>query len=130
MSENLDLVRSIYAAWERGDYSSVAWAHPDIEFVGIDGPEAGSWRGLTKLGEGWSGFLGTWDTYRTEADEYRELDDGRVLVLMRGLGRGKTTGMDVHHNGATVFSIREGKVGSLVIYWERERAFDDLGLAE
>src|SRR5438067_1764773 len=39
-------VQSIYTAWERGDYSSAAWAHPEIETVMADGPTPGIWTGV------------------------------------------------------------------------------------
>src|SRR5215208_2900936 len=44
-SANVDLMHSIYAAWERGDYGSAEWADPEIEHVVADGPTPGSWRG-------------------------------------------------------------------------------------
>jgi hypothetical protein len=30
--ENVDLLRSVLAAWERGDYSSTEWADHEIDY--------------------------------------------------------------------------------------------------
>lgn len=131
MSENLALVRSIYAGWERGDFTSVAWAHPEIEYVVVDGPSPGRWRGLPRVEEAWRDALSAWNDWRIEADEYRELDDERVLVLIHRTGRGKTSGLEMGQfltNGANLFHVRDGKVTRIVNYYERERVFADLGL--
>ncbi len=95
MSENLNLVRSIYAAWERGDFSSAEWAHRDIECVFAGGPDPGSWTGLTGMSEGMRSWISAWEEFRVEAEEYRELDEERVLVLVQLSGRGKTSGLEI-----------------------------------
>jgi hypothetical protein len=131
--ENVQLLRSIYADWGRGDFSSAEWAHPEIEFVVADAIDAGSWTGLAAMAQAWRDWLDTWEQYRVEVDEYRELDDERVLVLMLHCGRGKSSGLDVGRTkraGANVFHVSDGSVTRLVLYWDRERALADLGLSE
>ena len=134
MSENLDLVRSILADWERGDFSSAEWAHPEIEFVIADfGPLVGSTKGLAGMAETWRTFLGAWEHYRSEVDEYRELDDERVLVLLHIIGRGKSSGVQlgqVRTKAANLFHVRGGKVTRLVIWADQERGLADLALSE
>ena len=80
--------------------------------------------------------MSTWRDYRVEVDEYldeyREPDGERVLVLNRFSGRGKTSGMEIGQmltKPANVFYIRDDKVTRLVLYWNREAALADLGLA-
>jgi ketosteroid isomerase-like protein len=131
-SANVELVRSIYAAWECGDFSSTAWAHPEIEFVYVGGPSTGSWKGLPGMAEGFRDWFGAWEGVRVQAEEYRELDSERVLVLFRPSGRGKTSGVELGQmraRGASLFHIRDGKVTRLVNYLDREHALADLRLA-
>jgi ketosteroid isomerase-like protein len=131
MSENLDLVRSIYASWERGDFNSAEWAHPDIEYVIADGPTPGHWSGHAGLWEGFQSFASAWDELQVEATEYRELDNEHVLVVTRLSGRGKTSGMELEQiqaRGADMLHLRGGKVTKFVLHHDRERALAELGL--
>jgi hypothetical protein len=136
MSENLDLVHSIGECLERGDFFSWAqWgADPEIEWVIADGPEPSSLKGVSAYQEWARDFLSVWEGYRIEVDEYRELDDERVLMLVHtGGGRGATSGLELGQHGgggAQVVYIRAGKVARLVIYFNRQRALTDLGLSE
>ena len=129
-SANLDLVRSIYAAWEHGDFGSLDWAHPEIEFVIVGGPDPGNWTGLTGMADGWRGWLSAWENYAAQADEYHDLDGQRVLALGRMSGRGKASGVHVETEFANVFQISGGKVVRLRLYSSRVHALADLGLDE
>jgi ketosteroid isomerase-like protein len=131
-SANVDIVRSIRAAWERGDYSSTEWADPEIRYVIADGPAPGSWTGLSGMADALRDWLSAREDWHAEAEDYRELDDERVLVLIRRSGRGKTSGLEIgqlRSQGATLFHVSGGKVTRLVNYLDRDRAFADLGLA-
>jgi ketosteroid isomerase-like protein len=132
-SANLDLVQSIRAAWERGDFSSAEWAHPEIEYLIAGGPSPGKWMGLAGMAEGFRSITGAWEGFHVEAEEFREPDGQRVLVLIHASGRGKASGVSLgqmRSKGAELFHVRGGKVTRLVIYLNRERALADLGLSE
>ena len=91
MSENLELVRSIYADWERGDFGSAEWAHPEIEYVVLRGAgfPASSAKGRTGMRETARANIEVWAQLRIAAEEYRELGSERVLVFDDENAQGK-----------------------------------------
>jgi hypothetical protein len=111
MSENLDLVRSIYADWERGDWTSVTRAHPEIEYVMVDEPGSQTHQGLAAMAAAWRSFPSAWEDYRIKPVEFRQLDEGRVLVLVTVHGRGKVSRVELAEgsrgrSGANLFYTR------------------------
>jgi ketosteroid isomerase-like protein len=129
--ENLDLVRSTYAGWETGDFSSTEWPHPEIEFSFTDGPEPGRWTGLEAISEHYAEWLRGWKDFRAEPERYLVVDDARILVLVRNRARGRTSGVELDRRSvANLFEVHGGKVTRLALYWDRQRALADVGLQE
>jgi hypothetical protein len=127
VTDNVDLVRSIYAKWERGEFDSLGWAHAEIEFVVADGPEPTHTRGLRAMLQRWHGFTRAWSRCGIAGGEYHELDEHRVLVLIRGQSARLRGGTEA---GAQIVDIRDGMVVGLTTYFARERALAELGLGE
>jgi hypothetical protein len=119
-------------------YFEFFWDHAEaLKAVGLSEsapvPDPGSRTGLASMTEGYRGWLSAWEEFRVAPEEYREIDDERVLVLTRWGGRGKTSGLDLGQmrtRGAHLFYVRAEKVRRFVVYFDRERALADLGLKE
>jgi hypothetical protein len=60
-----------------------------------DGPEPGTFIGIAEMERGLSDAVSPWQDHRVTVDEYRELDEERVRVLIHRTGRGKASGFDL-----------------------------------
>jgi hypothetical protein len=81
----------------------------------------------------WKGFLAAYEDFSARVEEYREIDARRILVLLQFSGRGRASGLEIGSmsiRNASVYDIDGGLVSRLALYWDRDRAFADLGLNE
>jgi hypothetical protein len=84
-----------------------------------DGPEPGTWTALAGMANAMRDFLSAWEGLRSEPEEYRELDGGRVLIFTSFSARGKTSGLEVGQiwtKGAHLFHVRGDRVTKLAYY--------------
>src|SRR6266513_987326 len=124
--ENVERIRAAFENFlaNKSDFGAELLA-PDVEWNATEA-------GILDISRT---YLSAWDEYRVKAEEYRELDGERVLALAHFSALGRTSGLEVRQftttkGGANLFNLRGGQVTRLVVYWDRARAFADLGLAE
>jgi hypothetical protein len=133
MSENLDLVRSIFADWERGDWGRADWADPEIDFEFMDGPSPSVAKGVGEMARMWADVLSTFDEYRANVTDMREIDHERVLVLTEAsgiTGRSRMPIPEEWNRGASVYRVCDGKVFGIQVWFDRANALANLGLEE
>ena len=85
------------------------------------------------LAEGASTWINAWEGFRIEVEDFRELEDQRILVLSKGSGRGRASGLELGEltrSAADLLHIHDGKVTRFAVYFDRDHALADLGLKE
>jgi ketosteroid isomerase-like protein len=125
----IELLKEIYAAWGRGDYSRGEFLHPDFELVFAPGfLDVGAFKGSAAAWRGWKDWLDQWETWHYEPVHYIELPDGRIGVFIDMRGVSRTTGVKLPGEGANVWEFDDELVRRLVLYAHRADMLRDLGL--
>jgi ketosteroid isomerase-like protein len=126
--ENVELVRRVYEGWARGDFSDTDAFDPEIEFEMVDWPHQTKVSGIHQMSDTWRSTLGAFDGFRAVPLEY--LDCGsNVLVINQIEASGKESGAEVSAETATVWTVENGRVVRLALYWDTDRAREVAGPA-
>jgi ketosteroid isomerase-like protein len=130
--ENVELVRQVIEAWNRGDLDwllnhstpefefRTARLFPDLEAV---------YRGREGFRRFWNTFRPPWEYVSAEIERIESTADDRVLVLFRFHGRGRD-GVDVKRDYAQLFTLDDGMLSQVVGFADWQDALEAAGLQE
>jgi ketosteroid isomerase-like protein len=128
--ENVEIVRRCFDAWMSGDSASaLPLLSADIEFDVSTRPDGKVWHGPEGMRQAIAEWVGAWDEYTLETEDWLDAGGDRVVSLWREKGRAKQSGTPTAQEGATVFTLRDGLISSVRVSVDRARTLAETGLA-
>ena len=132
--EDAELVRRVYEAHERGDFTAVFAAYdPEIEWHVLRVAELGFdpvYVGYDGVRTFWRLWLSAWETTTFEYDEFIDAGEHVVVVQSQRM-RARTSGIEVEWNSyAQVWTIQDAKVVRMEFFPTRGEALEAVWLSE
>ena len=134
--ENVELVRGVIAANDRGDVARVFDAYdPAIEWhvarVAADiGDFEAVYRGHDGVRAFWRQWLSAWEAVAFEYEEFIDAGPNVVTILTQRM-RGRTSGVELEWTSyAQVWTIREGQVTRVEFFPTRVEAVEACGVED
>ena len=128
---NVDLVRRGYDAWNRGDREWVlGQMAPDFLWVPPpDDPDPGTHEGHEGVERYWNAWREVFGQLEFEVEEL--IDAGpKVLAVVRRLGTGNASGIEIQERVIQVFTFEQGKAVRCEEFYGRQEALEAAGLGE
>jgi ketosteroid isomerase-like protein len=132
MSQNIDTLRALYAALNRGDYDGlVQYLHPEVEIHPAVGGEldfSSIYRGRDGMRQfietAWRGF-----DVAVEPEEIVRAPSDRLLAIERWQLRGRD-GVETELQLTDVYAFRDGLIVGIDGFREKVEALEAVGLRE
>jgi ketosteroid isomerase-like protein len=128
--ENVELVKSVYGAFERGGLDAISdFYDPFMDYRAIQGAvdDAGVLQGFDAFGRYLEDWIQSFDELRVEPEELIDAGD-QVVVVVHLKGRIKASDAEVDMRFGLVCTVREGKIVRGREYATREEALHAAGL--
>jgi ketosteroid isomerase-like protein len=87
-------------------------------------------RGLQALTEAWREWMQPFEIFRTEVEGFIDVDDDRVLVLIRDHTRPRGTDAQIESLGCNLWTLRNGRITRIDFYPTRSLGLEAAGLRE
>jgi ketosteroid isomerase-like protein len=129
--EKVEIVRSIYEAINRGDPDAAFRDQdPNVELTTPErGFNTGTYRGREEIQRYWLELRSPFEAVSTEPEKLVEIGD-QVVAIVRVRMRPKGSTAELEFRNGHLWMFREGKVISVRMFPEPEKALEAVGLRE
>ena len=131
--ENVEIVHDSWQAFAAGGLDALTefW-DPEIDWRAIEGApdDVGEMHGPEAVRRYLQDWVDTFEGLTVVAEELLEVEDQRVVTVIRVSGRAKLSGIETELRLAVVNSVRDGKIVRGREYIDREQALEAEGLRD
>ena len=122
--EGVEIVRRMYEAFHGGDAAgALACFDPEVVVDASRRVDGGVGHGREELNAIIGRWLGTWEEWREEIEEMRDLGS-RVYVVATQRGRGKGSGIEVENRYALLYEVQGDKITRMTLYNDPAEALE------
>ena len=131
MSENVEIVHRLFAAFGQGLDAAADYWDPEIDWRAIEGApdDVGTMHGRDALRHYYEQWYETFDGLRAEPDELTDAGD-QVVAAVRVTGRLKESDAEVEMRLGIVYTLRDGKIVRGREYATHQEALEAAELSE
>ena len=129
-AENVEIVRSIYEAFNRRDWDSAFHdQQPQVELILPPGPSASPLQGREQVQAYWEDLGAAFDQAIAEPEEVLESGD-EVVAVVKIRARPKGSSAEIEIRTGHLWTFRAGKAASMRLFPKPEDALAAAGLRE